>query len=36
MILDNRDNGRVLDAPKKAINDWDKLNVITRMLSLYE
>jgi superfamily II DNA or RNA helicase len=35
MILDNRDNGRVLDALKKAINDGAKLNVITRKLSLY-
>ncbi|PWN06121.1 helicase-related protein [Rhodohalobacter mucosus] len=35
MILDNRDNGRVLDALKKAIGKGDKLNIITRKLSLF-
>jgi SNF2 family DNA or RNA helicase len=35
MILDNRDNGRVLDALKDSIQKGDKLNIITRQLSLF-
>jgi len=35
MILDNRDNGRVLDELKKTISSGGKLNIITRQFSLF-
>lgn len=35
MILDNRDNGRVVDALKEAIGSHASLNIITRRLSLF-
>ncbi|MEX2345296.1 MAG: helicase-related protein [Balneolaceae bacterium] len=35
MILDNRDNGTVLDALMEAISSQAKLNIITRKLSLF-
>jgi SNF2 family DNA or RNA helicase len=35
MILDNRDNGRVVDALKEAIKEDAELNIITRRLSLF-
>ncbi len=35
MILDNRENGRVLDALKEALSNGEKLNIITRKFSLF-
>lgn len=35
MILDNRDNGRVLDALKEALSNGEKLSIITRKFSLF-